>query len=146
MYIRYMKFLYSTGIVLIWSFLFIMEACNQPIVLQQTTHYLFHPQKEEINLEGSVMIMDGGIMVLLQNGPLKTVPTILIPTNDSAGQTLRSYYNEHLDLIYQPSNKPWVKVAGNFISEDSLSPVFKFSWVEFLDSATEIKEVEEMEE
>lgn len=142
-----MKLFTPSFFVLIVSFVFTMQACNKnDVVIQQTTHYLFHPQKKEINLEGSVMIMDGGIMVLLQNGPLKTAPVILIPTNDSAGTTLRGYYNDHLHLVYQPSNKPWVKVAGNFISEDSLHPIFKFSWVEFLDAASEQREIEEMEE
>ena len=124
-----------------------MPSCsNKAKGPQQTSRYLFHPQNEEINLEGSVMIMDGSIMVLVQNGPLKTVPTILIPTNDSAGTTLRNYYDERLNRTYQLSNKPWVKVAGNFIREDSLHAIFKFSWVEFLDADSEQKEVEEMEE
>ncbi len=112
----------------------------------QTTKYLSHPVKAEIDLLGSVMIVDGGIMVLVQNGPLKTIPTILIPTNDSAKTTLMDAYNKRLDDSYQISQIPWVKVAGNFIREDSLSPIFKYSWVEFLDYNKELKEIEEMRE
>jgi hypothetical protein len=120
-------------------------ACNANQGPQTTTHYLFHPQKEELDLNGSVFMLNGGIMVLMQNGPLKEIPTILIPANDSAGKTLRSYYNERMDMSYK-GQQPWVKVAGNFIREDSLSPIFKFTWVEFLEKADEIKQVQQLEE
>jgi hypothetical protein len=111
---------------------------------QQTSKYLSHPAKAEIDLLGSIMLVDGGIMVLVQNGPLKAIPTILIPTNDSAKTMLMEAYNKRLDDSYQISQIPWVKVAGNFIREDSLSPIFKYSWVEFLDYEKELNEIEEM--
>jgi len=95
---------------------------------------------------GSVMKMDGGIMILVQNGPMKEIPTIIIPATDSAGTVLKNAYQSKIDNEYQASLQPWVKLTGNFIREDSLSPIFKYNWVLLLDESAEQHQVEEMEE
>lgn len=113
---------------------------------QKTDKYLFHPQKQEVDLEGSVLMVDGGIMLLIQNGPMEEIPTILIPANDSARNVLKDSYGERVNNKYMMSGKSWVKLAGNFIREDSLKPIFKYTWVELLDKESELKEMHEMEE
>jgi hypothetical protein len=139
-----MKYSFLTSCLLLGITLF---SCNintgEP---QKTDKYLFHPKKQEIDLEGSVLIVDNGIMVLVQNGPLKEIPTILIPANDSAKTVLKNSYQDRLDNSYIMGEMPWVKLAGNFIREDSLKPIFKFTWVELMDKGTELKQIEEMEE
>ena len=124
-----------------------LSGCNNaPTGPQQTTKYLSHPVQVETDMEGAVLMVDNGIMVLVQNGPMKAIPTILIPANDSAGMVLKGYYRNSLENGYQTMQMPWVKVAGNFIREDSLSPIFKYSWVELMDHSSEIKDLEQMEE
>jgi hypothetical protein len=51
-------------------------------------------------------------------------------------------FNEH----YESSPKTWVKISGNFIKDDSLRSIFKFTWVQFLDEYGEMQIVKEMEE
>lgn len=126
----------------------ILSSCNnintgEP---QKTEKYLFHPKKPEVDLEGSILIVDNGIMLLVQHGPLKEVPTILIPGTDSAGKVMKETYASQIGDSYQMTGGTYVKVAGNFLREDSLKPIFKFNWVVFMDKSSELKEIQEMEE
>jgi len=124
----------------------VLGSCISSPPPQETKKYLSHPSKEEVVLMGSVMKMDGGIMILVQNGPMKEIPTIIIPATDSAGTVLKNAYQSKIDNEYQASLQPWVKLTGNFIREDSLSPIFKYNWVLLLDESAEQHQVEEMEE
>lgn len=113
---------------------------------QKTNKYLFHPKKQDVNLEGSVLFVDNGVMVLVQNGPLKTIPTILFAANDSAKSVIIDAYTLRMTSSYKTTGTVYVKLAGNFVREDSLSPIFKFNWVELMDKSSELKQIEEMEE
>ncbi len=140
-----MKYSFNAACLLLAVVLFSCNNINtgEP---QKTEKYLFHPVKQEINLEGSILIVDNGVMLLLQNGPITTIPTILIPANDSAKNIIKNSYTDRLNNSYMLSEKTWVKLAGNFIREDSLKPIFKFTWVDILDKDSELKQIEEMEE
>lgn len=124
-----------------WSF-----SCSGEPAPSETKKYLFHPPAEELVLMGSVLEVDGGILILVQNGPLKKIPTIIIPANDSAGTAMKDAYKTRTENQYQLSLKPWVKLTGNFLREDSLNPIFKYNYVLVLDEESEQQQVEQMEE
>lgn len=123
-----------------------MLACNTSIPEQKTDRILFHPSPVDIELVGSILKVDNGIFVLIQDGPLKQPPCIVIPANDSAATIMKSTYQNKEDNAYQSTFKPFVKLTGNFLREDSLSPIFKYNWIVLLDENAEQQEIQQMEE
>jgi len=123
-----------------------MLSCNFNENSPQNIAALGHPKKQEVILEGSPVLVDNGILVLVQNGPLKTIPSILIAGNDSVKQVMKARYDQRMANVYQPSAKSWVKISGNFLREDTIRPVFQYNWIEFLDKTEELKEIQELEE
>ncbi len=124
----------------------LLFSCNGEPAPSETKKYLFHPPEEELELTGSVLEVDGGILVLVQSGSLKEIPTIIIPANDSAATAMKEAYRIRTENQYQGSLKPWVKLTGTFIREDSLKPIFKYNYVSVPDQESEQQQVEEMEE
>jgi hypothetical protein len=147
MYIRDMNNLnfyglMSTLVLSIWT----LSCTPKDTNLKEANGKTLPAKPTEINLEGSILMVDGGIMVLTQNGPLQTAPVILLPAHDSLSQQVNVYYQQMYNEHYESSPKTWVKIAGNFIKDDSIRSIFKFTWVQFLDENGEMQIRQEMEE
>jgi len=123
-----------------------LASCNTPIPEQKTNRVLYHPPQPEIELVGSVLKVDDGIFVLVQDGPMQQVPCIIIPATDSSAKVLKSTYQNKEENAYQSTFKPFVKLTGSFLREDSLSPIFKYNWIVLLDGEAEQQEIQQMEE
>ncbi len=147
MYIRFMNNPKYYGLLVAFLLSIWTISCTpQNPTPKETSGKILPANRTEINLEGSILIVDGGIMVLTQNGPLKTEPVILLPAHDSLTQQVNIYYQQMFNEHYESSPKTWVKISGNFIKDDSLRSIFKFTWVQFLDEYGEMQIVKEMEE
>jgi hypothetical protein len=141
-----MKSNQSFSYIFLFAALLFLVSCEVEPTPTETKKHLFHPPPQQVILLGSVMKVDDGILILVQNGPIKEIPTIIIPANDSAGTVVKKAYQAKTDTQYQSSLQPWVKLSGTFLREDSISPIFKYNYVVLLDQGSEQQQVEEMEE
>jgi hypothetical protein len=96
--------------------------------------YMTPFKKAETSIDGSIMILDKAILVLVRdiNQPN---PTVLIPANDSLKEVVTCIYDERINSGCILSLKPWIELKGSYLRQDSIRQIFKFSSVKILDDA-----------
>ncbi len=133
-------------LLLFLGLILVATGCNETNTIQQSGKLLYHPEPNQIELVGAILKVNDGVMVLVQNGPLTTSSTIIIPANDSCRKVVTEAYTEKQETAYQSDFKLYGKLTGSFIREDSTLSIFKYYWVVLLDGAAEQQEIQQMEE
>src|SRR5687767_1559134 len=116
--------------------LIFIVSCGGKFSVLPKSKRLNHPVKEQTEIEGSLVMVSDGIMVLLREEQNYIKRTILIASNDSVNEIAECSYETRIDNGCRIGVKSWISFNGNYLKKDSIQPIFQFSQVKVLDDGS----------
>jgi hypothetical protein len=114
---------------------FLLACIGTPSGLHQPTA-LNKPVEEQAELNGSLMIVDGGMMILIREEKKAIIRTRLIAKNDSIKDIVQCSYDERIDNGCRLGMEPWISFTGKYLRNDTLQSIFLYSNVKLLDDCS----------
>ena len=125
------KRIFRFTIMIIAFFISCGDQSAQPSAIK-----LLPPVRDQVVEKGAIMIVDNGIIELINETKDVINHIILIPGNDSIKEVVTCAYEGRIDNGCRVTLAPWIQVNGSYLRKDSLTSILKFTNAQIIDECS----------